>query len=110
MIFLHGAGERGSDLELVKRHGPPKLVEAGKDLPFIIVSPQCPSRLWWPSLTERVMALIDEVVEKKGDVFKVLRVNENLNRREFKGSASKSFTCHRARLNNFCLKNNAASI
>ena len=24
MIFLHGAGERGSDLEKVETHGPPK--------------------------------------------------------------------------------------
>ena len=26
MLFLHGAGERGSDLNLVKKHGPPKLI------------------------------------------------------------------------------------
>jgi predicted peptidase len=30
MIFLHGAGERGDDLNHVKVHGPPKLVEQGK--------------------------------------------------------------------------------
>ena len=27
---------------LVKKHGPPKLIEAGKEFPFIVVSPQCP--------------------------------------------------------------------
>ncbi len=64
MIFLHGAGERGSDLNKVKVHGPPKLVERGKDLPFIIVSPQCPPGHWWPTKVETVMALIDEIVEK----------------------------------------------
>src|SRR5688572_14906065 len=42
MLFLHGAGERGDDLEQVKRHGPPKLLAAGKEFPFIVVSPQCP--------------------------------------------------------------------
>lgn len=47
MIFLHGAGERGKNLRIVKRHGPPKLVEKGKEFPFIIVSPQCPERQWW---------------------------------------------------------------
>ena len=26
LIFLHGAGERGDDLKLVKKHGPPKLI------------------------------------------------------------------------------------
>ncbi|MCJ7806088.1 MAG: phospholipase, partial [Clostridia bacterium] len=42
MVFLHGAGERGSDLNKVKVHGPPKIVENRKDFPFIVVSPQCP--------------------------------------------------------------------
>ncbi len=40
MIFLHGAGERGSDIEKIKVHGPPMLVEKGKGFPFIIISPQ----------------------------------------------------------------------
>ena len=26
LLFLHGAGERGDDLKLVKKHGPPKLI------------------------------------------------------------------------------------
>src|SRR5579863_7710819 len=41
LLFLHGSGERGDDLELVKVHGPPKLIAAGKEFPFIVVSPQC---------------------------------------------------------------------
>ena len=31
ILFLHGAGERGDDLNRVKVHGPPKLVENGKN-------------------------------------------------------------------------------
>ncbi|MFI4875136.1 MAG: prolyl oligopeptidase family serine peptidase [Blastopirellula sp. JB062] len=46
LLFLHGAGERGNDLELVKKHGPPKLAVV-KSLPFIVVSPQCPTDQWW---------------------------------------------------------------
>lgn len=42
MLFLHGTGERGNHINLVKKNGPPKLIEKGKDFPFIIVSPQCP--------------------------------------------------------------------
>ena len=42
LLFLHGVGERGDNLDLVKKHGPPKLIEAGKQFPFIVVSPQCP--------------------------------------------------------------------
>ena len=36
VIFLHGSGESGTDLEKVKTHGPPKLVAAGKKFPFIL--------------------------------------------------------------------------
>lgn len=63
MIFLHGAGERGSDINRVKLHGPPKLIEAGRDFEFIIASPQCPANQWWTNRVEHVMALIDEIVD-----------------------------------------------
>ncbi len=43
MIFLHGSGERGSDLGRVKVNGPPKLVEGQDNFPFILVSPQLPA-------------------------------------------------------------------
>ena len=47
VLFLHGAGERGSDLEKVKFHGLPKHIAAGEQFPFIAVSPQCPEGQWW---------------------------------------------------------------
>ena len=47
MLFLHGAGERGDDLNRLKVHGPPKLVEKGQKFPFIIISPQCPKNQRW---------------------------------------------------------------
>ncbi|HON93021.1 MAG TPA: prolyl oligopeptidase family serine peptidase [Sedimentisphaerales bacterium] len=61
MLFLHGAGERGSDLNKVKVHGPPKLIEQGKDLPFIVVSPQCPAGTWWTEQLDALTALLDDV-------------------------------------------------
>ena len=62
MLFLHGAGERGNDLNLVKKHGPPRLVEEGKSFPFVIVSPQCPENHWWEPVA--LTGLLDEIVEK----------------------------------------------
>ncbi len=47
LVFLHGAGERGTDLSLVKKHGPPKLIDQGEDFPFVVISPQCPKNQWW---------------------------------------------------------------
>jgi predicted peptidase len=39
LIFLHGSGERGSDMDKVKVHGPPKRVLTRQDFPFVTVSP-----------------------------------------------------------------------
>ncbi|HEU5081249.1 MAG TPA: prolyl oligopeptidase family serine peptidase [Opitutaceae bacterium] len=59
ILFLHGAGERGSDLARVKTHGVAKIVESQPDFPFIVVSPQCPAGGWWSS--ETLAAVLDEV-------------------------------------------------
>jgi predicted peptidase len=61
ILFLHGSGESGDDLEKVKVHGPPKLIAAGKEFPFIIVSPQSPGGGW---NTEMLNALLDEIIKK----------------------------------------------
>lgn len=65
ILFLHGAGERGANLDKVKMHGPPKLIEEGKSFPFVIVSPQCPLLGWWPSVeqTDTLAALIDHITD-----------------------------------------------
>lgn len=60
VLFLHGAGERGDDLDLVTKHGPPKLIKRGKQFPFIVVSPQCPRNRWWDPF--KLTALLDDVV------------------------------------------------
>ncbi|MBI4325340.1 MAG: prolyl oligopeptidase family serine peptidase [Chloroflexi bacterium] len=62
ILFLHGAGERGTNLQLVATHGPPKIVKDKPDLPFIVVSPQCPDGQRWSN--EVLLALLDEVTEK----------------------------------------------
>lgn len=61
VLFLHGAGERGDDIEKVKKHGPPKLIAQGKEFPFIVVSPQCPEELWWEPL--ELTALLDAIAD-----------------------------------------------
>ena len=44
VIFLHGSGERGTNIEVVKKHGPPMLVEKNPAFPFIVISPQLPEQ------------------------------------------------------------------
>lgn len=47
IVFLHGSGERGTQLDRVKAHGLPKLLDAGQAIPAIVVSPQCDDELDW---------------------------------------------------------------
>lgn len=61
VLFLHGSGESGKDLNKVKVHGPPKLAEANGSFPFILVSPQSPGRGWDPHVLN---ALLDSVIKK----------------------------------------------
>jgi predicted peptidase len=60
VVFLHGSGERGTDLQKVAKHGPPKLVAQGRTFPFILVSPQCPDGLFWsgPEVDEFVAQMV----------------------------------------------------
>ena len=44
MIFLHGHGERGDNLDKVKLWGPPKRAEKEPSFPFVLVSPQLPEK------------------------------------------------------------------
>jgi len=70
LLFLHGSGERGTDIDKVKVHGPPKLVEKGTDLPMIVISPQCPAGQWWD--VDLLAGLIESVIKShKGDKTKV---------------------------------------
>jgi predicted peptidase len=62
ILFLHGAGERGTDVWKVATHGPGKYAGAHPDFPFIIVSPQCPERPIWSK--EVLLALLDEIMAK----------------------------------------------
>ncbi len=62
IMFLHGMGERGDDLELIKKHGLPKILEGKEDFQFIVVSPQCPLDTTWPTETAALDALLDDII------------------------------------------------
>lgn len=64
IVFLHGAGERGENVNLLKRHGIPKHVETHPGFPFMTISPQCPCNTWWPNEIDTLEALLDWVLQK----------------------------------------------
>ena len=69
ILFLHGAGESGDNVEKVKATGLPKLLETKTDMPFVVVSPQSPRGGW---NVDSLSALLDDVIAKyKVDVDRV---------------------------------------
>ncbi len=62
ILFLHGAGERGTNVQRVAVHGPLKMATQGKDFPFIIVAPLCPTDELWEN--EPLLKLLEHVEKK----------------------------------------------
>jgi predicted peptidase len=62
MLFLHGSGERGTDLNLVKDYSLPRDLERRPDYPMIVVSPQCPPDVRWTDLTDALVSLLETVI------------------------------------------------
>ncbi|WP_369753680.1 prolyl oligopeptidase family serine peptidase [Flavobacterium sp. WC2409] len=48
IIFLHGSGEKGTDIEKVKIHGPFKYLKT-HELDAYVLAPQCPENEYWDS-------------------------------------------------------------
>jgi predicted peptidase len=61
VLFLHGAGERGSELDRVRTHGIPRELSEGRELRCVAASPQCPAGRYWTELTGALASLIDEL-------------------------------------------------
>lgn len=62
ILFLHGRGERGNDLNLIKKHPLPKTLESQADFPFIVISPQLSlESITWATMVEPLNALLDQI-------------------------------------------------
>lgn len=61
ILFLHGAGERGSDPGTLKGLGPLRYAAENPAAPFIILAPICPSHQSWSVAT--LNALLDHILE-----------------------------------------------
>ncbi|MEZ7497140.1 dienelactone hydrolase family protein [Flavobacterium sp. Arc3] len=61
IIYLHGSGEKGSDLQKIKSHGPLKYLETHK-LDCFVLAPQCPDDKYWDS--DQLYILIKKIVSE----------------------------------------------
>lgn len=60
IVFLHGAGERGDNLDKVKIQGPLKYIEEGNTINAVVLAPQCPDSIYWQP--HDVAALIKKTI------------------------------------------------
>ena len=71
IVFLHGAGECGDNLENITVHGIPKYAEKVETLPVITVSPQCKYNQVWLNRIKDLHNFISKISQE----FKVSCVN-----------------------------------
>ena len=63
ILFLHGSGERGTDLDQIKLFGLTQKIESGDDVTFIVIAPQCPPDTRWESYLPALKDIVDTVVD-----------------------------------------------
>ncbi len=62
LLFLHGSGERGTNVQRAAIHGPLSHVKEGRSFPFIIVAPLCPEKQLWEN--DPLLRLLGHVTKK----------------------------------------------
>lgn len=86
ILFLHGAGERGDDPEVLKKHFLPTIAseENRQKFPCFVVAPQCRSEHWWTarrrgenSSNEGAGPMMEMALQCVDDVIKEFPVDEN---------------------------------
>lgn len=83
ILFLHGAGERGTDNKAHLKHGIGAILKGAEklDQPVFLIAPQCPPGRWWApadlatgrlteadkpnSFLEAIITLVDETAKKE---------------------------------------------
>ncbi len=64
LVYLHGAGERGEQFEHIYLHAIPKLIREGREIPAVVLYPQCPGPFIWNNMVKELKAIIDKVAEE----------------------------------------------
>lgn len=67
IVFLHGSGERGINIEKVKIHGPFKYLKQNV-LDAFVLAPQCPENKYWES--KSLFALIQKICNENPTIDK----------------------------------------
>ncbi|MFW2404384.1 MAG: prolyl oligopeptidase family serine peptidase [Gammaproteobacteria bacterium] len=60
LFFLHGIVQSGNDLRMLPKYGPAQQIEAGRDFPFIVITPQMSA---WSWNVEETVAFVEHCIE-----------------------------------------------
>jgi len=66
LIYLHGAGERGDNIDHLDVHAIPRLIKNGKEYNAVVLCPQCPAEFVWNNVVSQLKKLIDETASRFG--------------------------------------------
>lgn len=66
LVYLHGAGERGTNFDHLYRHAIPLLLSQGRSFPAVILVPQCPVEVVWDNVAGDVKSIIDQTAAAFG--------------------------------------------
>lgn len=61
ILSLHGSGERGNNIDDIKKWGIHKILREDNNFPFIVVCPQCPAGEIWEMQFNMLKELLDEI-------------------------------------------------
>lgn len=64
IVFLHGSGEKGTDIQKVKEHGPFKYLKS-HELDAYVLAPQCPENEYW---NEEVLYRLILKIQKENNI------------------------------------------
>ncbi len=64
LVYLHGAGERGTQFDHIYLHAIPKLLREGREFPAVVLYPQCPAPFIWNNMVKELKEIIDIVVKE----------------------------------------------
>ncbi len=65
MLFLHGARDRGTDLDILLKWGLPRFVNESSSLPYFFLAPQLPEGQTWVERESDVIALLDNFIASR---------------------------------------------
>ncbi len=63
ILFLHGSGERGEDESILAFQALPKYLSAGREIPAVVICPQCPEDTNWKGVLPQLGYILEDVLK-----------------------------------------------